>query len=176
MKENILSWFRTPKAIISDRGTHFCNRPFASLMRKYNINHKVALAYHPLSNGQAELANREIKHILEKTVNANCKDWSYRLTDALWACWTSYKTNRGMSPYRLELWILALKRVAPYEISNWMNWKSWGMTPLIVPGLTSLSWNSSMINPFLERILSRAIKFCCKIPSFSSRESSYLVG
>ena len=47
LKENILSLFGTPNAIISDKRTHFCNRPFTSLMRKYGVTHKVALAYHP---------------------------------------------------------------------------------------------------------------------------------
>ena len=47
LKENDLLQFETPKAIISDQGTHFCNHLFASLMRKYGVNHKVALAYHP---------------------------------------------------------------------------------------------------------------------------------
>ena len=60
LKENIVSQFGTPKALINDRGTHFCNHLFVSLMRKYDINHKIALAYHPQSNGQAELMNREI--------------------------------------------------------------------------------------------------------------------
>ncbi|CAL9001468.1 unnamed protein product [Prunus brigantina] len=48
-----------------------------------------------------EISNREIKSILEKTVNTIRKDWSLRLNDALWAYRTAYKSPIGMSPYRL---------------------------------------------------------------------------
>ena len=34
----------------------------------------LGLAYHPQSNGKAEISNRDIKKILEKTVNTSRKD------------------------------------------------------------------------------------------------------
>ena len=76
VKSNIFARYGTPRAIISDKGIHFCNQTFWALLKKYNITHKVSTPYHPQTSGQAEVSNREIKSILEKTVNPNRKDWS----------------------------------------------------------------------------------------------------
>ena len=72
-----------PRAIISDGGSHFCNWPVGLLMRKYGVIHNIGTPYHPQTQGQVELANRKIKHVLEKIVNPNQKDWSLRLVDRL---------------------------------------------------------------------------------------------
>jgi hypothetical protein len=85
IQANIFSRFGTPRAIISDGGKHFCNRFLKTLLHKYSITHKVATPYHPQTSGQVKVSNLEIKHILEKTVRPDRKDWSLRLNDALWA-------------------------------------------------------------------------------------------
>ncbi|RVW72073.1 Retrovirus-related Pol polyprotein from transposon 17.6 [Vitis vinifera] len=85
LKENIFTRLGVPKAITSDGGTHFCNKIFNNLLARYGVKHKVATPYHSQTSGQVELANREIKNILMKVVNANHKDWALRIYDALWA-------------------------------------------------------------------------------------------
>lgn len=101
LMKNIFSRHGTPRAIISDEGTNFCNKLFETLMAKYGVKHKVVTAYHPQSSGKVEVSNREIKRILEKLVNPSRKDWLKHLDNSLWAYITTYKTPLGRSLYRL---------------------------------------------------------------------------
>ncbi|GJR29850.1 reverse transcriptase domain-containing protein [Tanacetum coccineum] len=93
--------FGAPRAIISDRGTHFCNDQFAKVMLKYGVTHRLSTAYHPQTSGQVEVSNHGLKRILERTVGENRASWSDKLDDALWAFRTAYKTPIGCTPYKL---------------------------------------------------------------------------
>ncbi|GJY85416.1 reverse transcriptase domain-containing protein [Tanacetum coccineum] len=65
---SLFARFGVPKALISDRGTHFCNSQLEKALQKYCMTHKLSMAYHPQSNGQIEVTNRAIKRILERSV------------------------------------------------------------------------------------------------------------
>nr|GEV68490.1 reverse transcriptase domain-containing protein [Tanacetum cinerariifolium] len=76
--KSLFSLFGTPKAIISDRGTHFCNDQFSRVMGKYGVTHRLSTTYHPQTSGQSD-----------------------KLEDDLWAFRTAFKTPVGCPPYRL---------------------------------------------------------------------------
>ncbi|GJY86408.1 reverse transcriptase domain-containing protein [Tanacetum coccineum] len=99
--KSLFAKFGAPRAIISDRGTHFCNDQFAKVMLKYGVTHRLSTAYHPQTSGQVEVSNRGLKRILERTVGENRASWSDKLDDALWAFRTAYKTPIGCTPYKL---------------------------------------------------------------------------
>ncbi|GJR92296.1 reverse transcriptase domain-containing protein [Tanacetum coccineum] len=99
--KSLFARFGAPRAIISDRGTHFCNDQFAKVMLKYGVTHRLSTAYHPQTSGQVEVSNRGLKRILERTVGENRASWSDKLDDALWAFRTTYKTPIGCTPYKL---------------------------------------------------------------------------
>ncbi|GKG00517.1 reverse transcriptase domain-containing protein, partial [Tanacetum coccineum] len=75
--------FGARRAIISDRGTHFCNDQFAKVMLKYGVTDRLSTAYHPQTSGQVEVSNRGLKRILERTVGENHASWLDKLDDAL---------------------------------------------------------------------------------------------
>jgi len=61
LRENIFFRYGMPRAIISEQGTHFDNRSFDVLLKKYSIIHRLATAYHPQTSGQIEVSNKQIK-------------------------------------------------------------------------------------------------------------------
>ncbi|GJU83149.1 reverse transcriptase domain-containing protein [Tanacetum coccineum] len=50
--KKLFSLFEILKALISDRGTHFCNRQIEKILKNYGVHHRIATTYHPKTSGQ----------------------------------------------------------------------------------------------------------------------------
>nr|GEU93000.1 hypothetical protein [Tanacetum cinerariifolium] len=109
----------TPRAIICDHETHFCNDHFVKVMLNYGVTHRLATAYHPQTSGQVEVSNRGLKRILERTVGANHASWLDKLDGALWAFRTTFKT-----PIRCTLYKLMYEKAChlPIELEHKVYW------------------------------------------------------
>ncbi|RDY06044.1 gag-pol, partial [Mucuna pruriens] len=70
LKCNIFCRFGMPKALLSDQGSHFCNRAMSSFLHKYRNCHILS----PETNGQTEVFNMETKKMLQKMTNPSRKD------------------------------------------------------------------------------------------------------
>jgi len=81
LMENICARFAMLCAIISDQGTNVSNRSFDALLKRYHIVQGLATPYHPQTSGKVEVSNRQIKHILEKTMSRNRKEWADKLME-----------------------------------------------------------------------------------------------
>jgi transposase InsO family protein len=93
--------FGTPRIVISNGGSHFIDQRFRKYILDVDVNYKIATPYHPQTSGQAESLNKQIKNILQKTVNEMGKVWKDKLSDALWSYRTTYKTPIGMTLHQL---------------------------------------------------------------------------
>src|SRR4051794_19542871 len=89
------------------------------VLQKYGVTQNFATPYHPQTNGQAEVTNRAIKRILERSVGRERKDWSHRLDDAFWAFQTAYKTPTGTTPYRI---VYGKACHLPVEVEHRADW------------------------------------------------------
>ncbi|KAL8125012.1 hypothetical protein AgCh_012617 [Apium graveolens] len=159
LHKQIFTRFGTPRVIISDEGSHFCNLKFIVMMQRYNMNHRIATDYHPQTNGQPEVSNREIKRILEKFVCPSRKDWSLKLDEAVWAYRTAYKTPFGMSMFQLvyagKKRMRQLKELGEFRLQAYENnkmykekvkrWHNKGLLlKSFVPGQQVLLFNSRL--------------------------------
>jgi transposase InsO family protein len=76
IKSMIFPRFVTPRILISDGGTHFTGKNFKRCFSKLGIEHRVSTAYHPWTNRQEETSNKQLKSIVNKTIEKGGKDWS----------------------------------------------------------------------------------------------------
>jgi transposase InsO family protein len=82
-----------PGELVTNGGPPFTSHGFKATLQKYHIHHRMTTAYHAQANGQVESTNKVIEAILTKIVKENRKDWSQRLSKALWAYRTTWRNT-----------------------------------------------------------------------------------
>ncbi|GJS04399.1 reverse transcriptase domain-containing protein [Tanacetum coccineum] len=56
--KGLFARFVVPKALISDRRTHFCNSQLEKALLRYGVTHRISTTYHPQTNDQTEVTNK----------------------------------------------------------------------------------------------------------------------
>jgi hypothetical protein len=67
--EVIFPRYGVPTIVISDGGSYFIDRTFRKALSGVGVGHRIVTPYHPQTSGQAKTSNKQIKNILQKSVN-----------------------------------------------------------------------------------------------------------
>ncbi|RDX76295.1 Gypsy retrotransposon integrase-like protein 1, partial [Mucuna pruriens] len=100
IKKDIICCYGLPVCIIMDNGTNLNNKMMTELCEQFKIKHHNSTPHCPKMNKAIEVANKNIKKIIQKMV-VTYKDWHDMLPYALHGYRTSVRTSTGATPYSL---------------------------------------------------------------------------
>ncbi|KAJ9515658.1 hypothetical protein QJQ45_002704 [Haematococcus lacustris] len=128
--DNVFKHHGVPREIISDRGSHFTNQFWSSILKLLGVKECKSSAHHPESDGQTERYNRTLEEMMRHYISPAQHDWPLHLALAEFAVnnsWqesiqsTPFLVNTGQSP--LTPTLLELPEHVPCpsgrEFSNW---------------------------------------------------------
>ena len=95
--------FGAMDVLISDQGREFLNQLMEDLTAKLGIDHRVASAYHPQSNGLRERDNRTLKAMINKLINDEGDNWDDLLPQVLLAYHAAPHESTKVIPFQAML-------------------------------------------------------------------------
>eukprot|EP00731_Ephydatia_muelleri_P007412 Em0003g1660a len=98
---SLITRFGCFKVCISDQGREFVNSLNEKLFSLTGIEHRIASAYHPQTNGLDERLNQTVTKSLVKYINTDQSDWDEKLECVLFSYRTSVHATTKYTPFYL---------------------------------------------------------------------------
>lgn len=94
----ILAHHKTPKIVLTDRGTNFLSDEFGKVCKMFGIKKVQTSSYHPQSNGALERAHRTLGQYLRAFANDHPRTWDTLLTYAAYVHNNTVNRSTKLAP------------------------------------------------------------------------------
>ncbi|KAJ9509119.1 hypothetical protein QJQ45_001603 [Haematococcus lacustris] len=101
--DNVFKHHGVPREIISDRGSHFTNQFWSSILKLLGVKECKSSAYHPESDGQTERYNRTLEEMMRHYISPAQHDWPLHLALAEFAVNNSWQESIQSTPFLLNI-------------------------------------------------------------------------
>jgi hypothetical protein len=99
--KEVVRLYGLPRRIVSDRDTKFIGHFWRMLWKKLGTNLAFSSAYHPQTDGQAEVVNRSLGDLLRILVTEHHGSWDNIFPQAEFAYNDSLNRSTGKSPFKI---------------------------------------------------------------------------
>lgn len=114
LKRDIICRYGIPNKTITDNGSNLNNKMMKELCKNFKIEHHNSSPYRLKMNDVIEVANKNIKKIIQKMVKTY-KDWHEMLPISLHGYHTMVRTSIGATPFH---WYMVWRQYFP------LRWRS----------------------------------------------------
>ena len=92
-----------PEQLSSDGGPEYISKDFQDFLKTWGVQHRLSSAYHPQSNGHAEVTVKAMKRLLRNNVDHNGKLNTDAVTRAMLQLRNTPESDSGLSPAQILL-------------------------------------------------------------------------
>ena len=115
---NVFRRFGLPKKLISDRGTQFTSKWFATLCLRLGISQAKTTAYHPQADGQTERLNQEVEQYLRIFCNHRQDNWARLLPLAEFSHNATLQASLKTTPFQALMGYTPRAHIAPSAVAD----------------------------------------------------------
>ena len=99
----LFATFGVPEHLSSDGDPAYTSHAFKAFMKTWGIKHRLSSAYHPQSNGRAEVAVKGMKRLLRDNIRSNGELDTDAVTRGILQLRNTPETDSGLSPAQVLL-------------------------------------------------------------------------